>query len=466
VLRSPRRQWRRRPIPNPRHKYSLADWGQWLSANALSFGALCWILLWVGINTGPWNLQLEIIETSWIGFSNGIRAALPLIVLAAWAFHLLLRRRAALRSFTLPETFWLYYGLVMLIASIYVDPWFDYAYWGFAYLSAFAATEMYMQESSSTPEQACELNRLNWLLASLVLVILVWAARGQLLAETSIGVSGYGVLSRMPTVAGMPMVRASGISRLAAVPAIVVFPLLWQTYSFRRLFWAALFIPSVYLVWVMQSRGSLVSFAFAFSFMMILLGGIVRRAGIGLAVLLVTVFMLGFIPGETVHHLYLYATRGAQGGQLESMSGRTQIFAEAWKLIKEAPFIGYGPQADRRVLTTVGNAQNGALYALLCAGFLGGFGYIAGLLVSSLMLFRIARVRDALAPVDRIAFIQVAGIMAFFTMRSYPENCAALFSVDLLLQLPAMVYLGELDRHMRATAPVRRIVSSRHVQSA
>ena len=61
------------------------------------------------------------------------------------------------------------------------------------------------------------------------------------------------------------------------------------------------------------------------------------------------------------------------------MSGRLYIFRDAWQLIKGAPFIGYGPQADRRVLTIVGNAQNAILYALLCGGFLGGSGYIAGL---------------------------------------------------------------------------------------
>ena len=36
--------------------------------------------------------------------------------------------------------------------------------------------------------------------------------------------------------------------------------------------------------------------------------------------------------------------------------------------------------------------------------------------------------------------------MVFFTVRTYPENAAALFSVDLMLQLPAMVYLGVLIR--------------------
>ncbi|HUA32328.1 MAG TPA: hypothetical protein VMA09_01885, partial [Candidatus Binataceae bacterium] len=54
---------------------------------------------------------------------------------------------------------------------------------------------------------------------------------------------------------------------------------------------------------------------------------------------------------------------------------------------------------------------------------------------------------------DSALFVQVAGLMVFFALRTIPENTAALFSVDLMLQLPAMVYLGEL---MRAQAPVSR----------
>ena len=133
------------------------------------------------------------------------------------------------------------------------------------------------------------------------------------------------------------------------------------------------------------------------------------------------------------------------------MSGRLYIFRDAWQLIKGAPFIGYGPQADRRVLTIVGNAQNAILYALLCGGFLGGSGYIAGLVLSWVFLVRALRHRHLLQSDEQITLLQVAGVLTFLTLRSYPENCAALFSVDLLLQLPTMVYLGEVKRSITRT---------------
>jgi O-antigen ligase len=415
---------------------------------------LCWLLLWVGINTGPGNLDLNLIEGSWTGFFNGVRAAFPLAVLVLYFFHILMRKQRRVRRFTLPEMLWLYYGIVCLIASAYAEPWFDYAYWGFAFLTAFAATEIYMSESS-TPERAAALNRLNWVLGALVLASVVWVARGQLLEQTSMGMSGYGVLGRLPTVGGMPMVRASGISRLAAIPAIVAFVLCWNTRGIFRVVWTAVFVPAAYLVWVMQSRGSLVSFAFALSFVMILMQG-KHRWVIVLTFLAAAVGLLaGFVPNSTVHHLWLYSMRGTQGQQLASMSGRTRIFDEAWQLIKAAPLIGYGPQADRRVLTIVPNAQNAALYALLCGGFLGGTGYVGGLVVSWVLLVRTLRRRHLMTRVERTTLLQIAGVLAFMTMRSYPENCSALFSVDLLVQLPTMVYLGELDRAFKRRRAAR-----------
>jgi O-antigen ligase len=419
-----------------------------------SLGALCWLLLWVGINTGPWNLRLDLVEASWTGLFNGVRAALPLLVFVLWIAHLALRRQSRTRTLTLPEALWIYYGLVMLAASVYADPWFDYAYWGVAYLSAFAAIEMYMRKSAMY-KRAGELNLMSWLCGASVLAMLVWIARGQLLAPTSMGVSGYGVLDRMPTVAGMPMVRASGISRLAAVPAIAAFPSLWRTRSVARLFWASVCGSSAYLVWVMQSRGSLVCFVAALAFVTLLLSGTARRSWIGALALMVISLALGFVPADVIHHVWLFATRGVEGQELLSMSGRTRIYHNAWQAIKAAPLIGAGPQADRRI-SSIGNAQNGVLYALLCAGFLGGSGYVAGLAVSCLTLLRIAWRRHWLDPAERITFARIAGIMAFFTLRAYPENCSALFSIDLLLQLPAIVYLGELDRRMvRASAAQR-----------
>lgn len=50
---------------------------------------------------------------------------------------------------------------------------------------------------------------------------------------------------------------------------------------------------------------------------------------------------------------------------------------------------------------------------------------------------------------QRIVLIQAGGILAFFTVRSIPEVCGAMFGVDLMVMLPAMAYLGLLDLEER-----------------
>ena len=96
------------------------------------------------------------------------------------------------------------------------------------------------------------------------------------------------------------------------------------------------------------------------------------------------------------------------------------------------------------------------LFTHCCAeDLIGGAGFVVGLVVAWVMLLRVLRRRDLLKPVERLTLIQTAGVLAFFTMRSYPENSAALYSVDLLVLLPAMVFIAEADRKLRRMVPVR-----------
>jgi hypothetical protein len=426
----------------------------WLGIGT-STGTVVFVALWAGINTGPENLDWDLIESGWRGFFNVVRTAFPLAVLIGYAFNVFMRKRAMLRLPTMPEALWLYYGLVCFVSTIGVSPWFEYAYWGFAYLSVFAATETFMYESKSPIEQAAALNRLNWVIASGILAVLVWVSHGHLVTETSRGTTGYGLIDRMPNVAGMPMSRETGLARFAAIPALLSLVILWTTRGTKRLIAAVIFAGTVYLIWLLQSRGALFSFVIAASFAMILLGGRARRISLTVVMISGIVYFAGMIPNDTIHAIYLHATRNTQGARLLSASGRTtRIFPLLWNLIKQAPVIGYGWRADRRVAFTDG--QNGFLYALLCGGFLGGLGFIAGLLAAWVMIVRLLWHITRLSLEQRTMLIQVTAITMFFTLRTIPENCAALYSVDFMIQLPALVYLGELDRQLRRAIIRRR----------
>jgi O-antigen ligase len=190
--------------------------------------------------------------------------------------------------------------------------------------------------------------------------------------------------------------------------------------------------------------------------MMVLLGGRARRVGVVALMTIGAALILGFISHQSVYRLVMFATRGERGAVLEAMSGRGVIYRNAWAAIKAAPILGYGPQADRQ-FGAIGNAQDGLLYALLCGGFIGGSAWFAGLVMAWLYLWRIAARMQGMPEGDRRTLTEVAGMMMFFTLRSIPENCAALFSVDLMVQLPAVVYLGVLHRELNASrARLRR----------
>jgi O-antigen ligase len=405
---------------------------------------LCWLALWGSLNTGPWNLTFDSLETSWTGLFNAGCAALPLLILGFWAIYVMVRANPLLRRPSLPEALWLYYAVATTISTAQVEPWFENAYWGFSYLAAFAAIEMYMSASASDVDGAASLNRFSWLIAGFFLLMIVATARGSLLQPTPLGLSGYDVSVRMPTVAGMAMVRSSGISRWAAIPAIIAAASIFESHGLRRLFWCVLFCATAFLVWSMQSRGSLTSLAAALLVVM-LFAGRKARPFVVVALLTLIVTVAGdLVSQETLHHLWAFAARNQSWTKTQQMSGRVYLFRDAWQAILQAPFIGYGWQADRRVIGS--NAQNGVLYALLCGGFLGASGFVAGLLVSWAMLWQALFRRSTLPPEHRKLLTVVAGLFTFFTVRLYPENAAAVFSVDLLVQLPAIVYIGALDR--------------------
>jgi O-antigen ligase len=404
--------------------------------------ALCWLALWGSINTGPENIDLDRILSGWAAAFNGIRAALPLVVLAIWILHLLGRSDTRMREPTLPEWLWFLYAAICLIASIGVENWFAWGYWGLAFIATLGAAEMYLAECGDEIAGAASLNRLSWVAAAVILAIVVYVGRGHLAEETSQGLSGYRINVKMPIVAGMPMVRSTGISRFAGALAVVACAAMWRGERWTRVAWMALFAGCAWLVWDMQSRGSLTSFVAAVSVVMLLLGGRARTMGILALALAVGAVSLNFVSHDTLHYLWGFATRNDR--HLAQMQGRTSIFHDAWLAILRAPIIGYGPQGDHRIIFA--NAQNGVLYSLLCGGFLGGGAWTLGFVIALVYLARAAWRPDIVPAGDSMVFAQVAGLMVFFTLRTIPENTAALFSVDLMLQLPAMVYLGVLIR--------------------
>ncbi len=404
--------------------------------------AFMWLALWAAINTGPWSLSG--FGAGGLATINALRAIAPMSVMLLALVLLSSFKRSPLGRITLPEKlFWLY-GAALLIASLPVEPWFNTAYWGFSFMAVLVVARLWVA-SGEPLVQVVRLNYLTWVVASIVLVLLLFFARDALFeAET-----GYGIVNRVSSdVAGGAMSRATGMARFAAIPAVLAFVMFWRIRSLGS--WAvavSIFAGSMSLIWFMQSRGALFSLLGTIVFVMLFMGKIPRVAAIVL-------FALGIgggidlIPEETQTYLVEHATRGEGQQAFKTMSGRDRIFRNAWLAIQERPWLGYGPQADRRIIHE--NAQNGVLYAWLSGGLFGMLGYVGGMLAAWWYFLKIVFGRFKLHPRDKDMLIMCGGILAFFTLRSYPENTAALYSVDLLVQLPAMMYFPVLYRYLLA----------------
>lgn len=404
-----------------------------------------WLMLWAGISTGPWVFRRSPEGLKeWMNFT---RTAFPLVVFAV-APLIVASRRSTVRL-PGPLKLWVFYGLVGLVASFLSPRPLEAAYWGVCYLAPFAALLAYLRGGRAL-ERSIELNYLTWLVTTGILVLLCIFARDVLSDAVQSGrMSAYGVAAQVGSVGGVGMPLATGMARFAAVPAILAYVMLWcDRRWWRRPLWGALFAGACLLLYMLQSRGATFSLAFALVVATYLRGMRTRLVGVVVVLLGVAAVATEFVPQQEVDNVYLHITRGQHASQLTTMEGRTQSWARGWKEIVKSPLLGFGFQSDR--FLQLGHIHDTYLYVLLTAGFLGLVPFVAGLAWAWLAAFGAYRRRLPARIGQEAMFAQAVGILAFFTARSIPEVCGALFMVDLIVMIPTMAYLAILSNHSKS----------------
>ena len=408
---------------------------------------LVWVPLWLGLNTGPWVMKHVPIGVS--EYFHYIRTVFPLVLLFLGSIVMLNHRQMS-KVIWGPLKCWAVYGFAGLVSGWISSPKpLDASYWALVYLTAFVSITLFVQ-GKVTLHKAVYLNYVNWTLSAAFLAILVFVARESLFVDSRWGLTGYGVVNRIGSVGGMAMSRSSGLARLAAVPGVASFVFLWEAGGVRRLVWAVPFVLSVLLVYLMQSRGAILGLVFAVGFVMIFLGRRTRMIGATLIVVIGLLTYMESIPEKRVELEKERFYRGTSEERFYTLTGRTLVWKHAWQKILKAPILGYGPQSDRYVLKT--HIHNTYLYALMQSGFIGAAAFVGGLVWTWALFFRaiVRRTADMLG--QRTFLIQAGGILAFFTVRSIPEVCGAMFGVDFLVMLPILAYLTILDQHGRGLA--------------
>ena len=401
---------------------------------------LAWLACWSAINAGPWHLRTTPGDlTDWL---NWLRTLAPLALLALWPLLTTLRR-APVRRPTAAEWCWIAYTLLALLALVRMPDSLAQAYWGLAFLSVFVAVEL--STAGSAPlTRAMAMNRLNWALTTLLLLLMLFFARDALLVRGEAGLTAHGLVNRANLGEIGPISRSTGMARLAIVPAVVGLVFALAGRGTARLWWAGLSLAAFLMIWLFQARQGIIGAVVASGLVIWLQGGRVRTLGMLLTLAAGALWFAGLLPEERLATLWTYAMRGDSLAELQSMTGRDLIWHVGWLAADQSPWLGYGPQADRVVLRA--NVSNGLLYAALAAGYPGAALYLGGLVWGWVLFVRAYLRGYAMTPDERLFLIQVGGIMAYLTLRHIPENTAALFSVDLLLYAPMLAWLGTLER--------------------
>lgn len=122
-----------------------------------------------------------------------------------------------------------------------------------------------------------------------------------------------------------------------------------------------------------------------------------------------------------------------------TFTGRTQVWAKGWNLFKGSPFVGHGFHADRLLLGT--HMHNSLMHALVQTGVFGTIPFVAAIFYAWYLLIKRLRNLAQLTLAHKHLIVQTGGILAFLTMRAFPESTGAFFGIDWIILAPLLLYL-------------------------
>ena len=257
--------------------------------------------------------------------------------------------------------------------------------------------------------------------------------------------------------------RSTGISRtfgLINIFIIIFFLFVIKKKIIKYLFYLISFVYTS-LIWLMQSRGSLLIFFATISLIIFSLKKNIKEK----ILLIFILFLLPIICSEVIIFTARNLnntntntntkTNANENIQLKnrvlkdtSSSGRLIIWEESLKNYDRNKIFGYGPQGDRFLLTNSekaiqfsNNASNALLYSLLSGG------YIA---ISIFLLIYFSISRKIYICIKKIKIFDddtdiniklSVSYALFFFLRSFFENSFSLFSIDFLIFIYAAIYI-------------------------
>ena len=451
------------------------------TAAAALLPLVLWGVLWVSLQSGDFRNFYN--PPSAIGFVHGIRAILPLgaaYVAVIIILYNLYRHRGGSLPFFGPLGLAAVYGLVGLVSATRSPNEATALYWTVVYLSVPLVLWAIVRGKNGL-ENVVRLINITWLIiilgvAALLAIDFLYLDLHSQILNPSAWVDCASRKSEWFHLTSGAL-RATGVGRYAAIAGIIALVGLWKRNW--RVSWGVALVGSVVLLWMTGARTSTLAFVVAAVLVVLVLGG--RRAMVTGAIVLLLAVPLAWATGihNTVADNCIYRGPGLAAptvsanfssesstggglateliqaepdgqapdripGQFRSLSGRTDIWREGWRLFKESPLLGFGFHADRLKLGQ--HMHNAFMHSLVQTGLVGSVLLMSAFLFGWGLLLRALRNRPRLPQVHQLLVVQAGGILAFLTVRAITESSGAFFGVDWLILAPILMYLQLVGR--------------------
>jgi O-antigen ligase len=388
------------------------------------FTGILWLLVWGGMFTGIYNLQLSGGLSDPLAFFQAIRALFPLVAVYLSLMWMLVKR-PGFTFFRIPTGFLFAYFAIGAVSSVFLSPnRMTALYWAGEYVAPllviWVAVEM--------PDPLEGLRKILYL--NNVVVVLIFAAIFPDVLRVGGSDERFSQFYRLPF--NMGEMRANGVGRFALVTIIIAFTYLICRRGKRKIVWGVLLAPALFMLAQTRSRTSLLGLAISGVLLVLILGVDLRFLVIG--------------PAAT-YLVYLSGIKWRLHGHVEKimfLTGRDYTWRKGLVQIEHSPFLGWGFHADRLMLNSE-HMHNSYLHSAIHAGVFGAGLFLAAIIAAWILILRsglMKRVRRVEGP-DLPLLMQSVLIIGFLTGRSFFESTAAFYGVDLLLLVPAMAYVWE-----------------------
>ncbi len=242
--------------------------------------------------------------------------------------------------------------------------------------------------------------------------------------------------------------RVTGLSRSVSILNIFLLIVILNTKNkFLNSILLILFLFLFFVIWGMQSRGSILCFYITTLF---LLMSVSKFKNFQKIIFLIFLIFSNF----TVD--YIYKNKINQVEEIKqysrildnNSSGRVDIWKYSLTNYEYENIFGYGSQGDRYFLKKYikkdkfgDNSSNAILYSFLSGG------YLALLLIITIYIHLINRIKYFIFTKykNNVFYTFSISIIVFFFVRSLFENSFSLFSIDYLLLFSSLLYVNKIE---------------------